>query len=82
MGEAKTPTTLLLACCECGKVEEMPIDGEKFEVKRIYREKGWVMSTQAKDKPRRVMLVPVCDECAPKVMSAELLAAARRELER
>ncbi len=79
--ELSVPRTLMIVCCECGKLGEVPLDDDKFDTKRIYREKGWVMSVQTKDAPHRhVMLVPVCDDCAPKVMSPELLAAARQEL--
>lgn len=74
----KTLMYLLIACCECGLVDEAPYDGEKINTRKLYREKGWVISIVDKN-PEHVVMAPVCDACLPKVYPPEMIEAVRKQ---
>lgn len=78
MVKVSQPLYLLLACCECGVIGEAPYDGEQIHTRRLYREKGWVISIVDKN-PEHVVMAPVCADCFPKVYPPEMTEAVRKD---
>ncbi len=71
---------LIIFCVECGeRLAASFDDGKHLSTTKLYQEHRWLLSVV---DPVDVTLAPVCAVCAPKVYPPELLAAARKSMEK
>jgi hypothetical protein len=74
--ESEVPCALLVMCSECGRGVEVPLPIDRDALARFLVLRAWFVSILTAPGQTPILFGAVCNECAPKVFSPEVLRAA------
>lgn len=76
VSESGVPCALLVMCTECGRGAEVPLPVDRDSFARFLALRAWFGSILSPPGQVPILFGAICNECAPKVLTPEVLRAA------